>query len=112
MKSKAKSDSKKRPLTALDISEARRKITEASIEVLPPESETNIRHKIPAATNGGQKQAVNWWYVRAKPEKRGVFFGMILTSGKPVEVHDKEEFTKKIMRWLAEDVHQIEGARK
>lgn len=87
------------PITAKDIQVAASPATE---------SELNSQHSFPKATRSS-KAAWTWWYFNAKPDKRGVFFGMLLTSDKPVEVDDKNKFTDRVMRWLAENVSQKGG---
>jgi len=88
-----------RPITAKDIQFAASPATE---------SEPNFKHSFPKATHSSNA-AWRWWYSTARPEKRGIFFGMLLASNKSVEVHNKEAFTNMVMRWLAENVSQKGG---
>jgi hypothetical protein len=89
---------------------AGRKLTAKDIKVAAsPTSEQDIRQRFRAATTKGSTGTWSWWFSRATPEKRGSFFGMILSLHKPVAVEDKEAFTKKVMQWLADEVIETEA---
>jgi hypothetical protein len=71
-----------------------------------PESEPNIKSSFRGATRS-RAAAERWWYVTATPEKRGLFFGMLIALHKKVEVEDKEQFTKVVMQWLTDGVSEV-----
>jgi hypothetical protein len=98
----AKSKLAGRELTAKDI-----KI--AASPAPAPEAGLNPKCIFPVAMRS-QRDAVRWWYSRGTtPKKRGQFFQFILTADKDVEVANKENFSKLVMRWLAEDVIETKG---
>jgi hypothetical protein len=88
-----------RELTAKDI-----KI--AASPAPAPEAGLNPKCIFPAAMSD-KKRAEDWWYSRgATPEKRGLFFGWILSLHKGVVVVNKEKFKKSVMQWLEQEVSE------
>jgi hypothetical protein len=108
----AKAKTEGRTLTAKDIKTAATPepiTTTVVVEDVEAQPEPNIKRIFQSATQS-DKSAIRWWWTSAKPEKRGQFVRLLLTGSRPVHVEDKARFTELVMRWLAEDVSETEGA--
>lgn len=87
---------------------AGRKLTAKDIQIAASptlEPAPNYRHVFRSGM-ANKKSADHWWFCSATPEKRGKFFSMLLSWGKPVQVEDKKQFTERVNRWLAENVSE------